>query len=337
MHEAQRLINHVALVLDGSWSMNGHKDKLIEVSDEQIRHLARKSEELSQETRVSIYVFGDTVSCLIYDMDVMRLPSIKDLYAIKGNTALVDATFKSQEDLAQTAQLYGDHAFLTFVLTDGMENVSRFHKWTEMKPMLSQLQENWSIGFLVPSKRGLEYMRNMDVSADWCAIWDTDSALGVVDAAATIRTATDNFMVGRSKGVRGSRNVFSTGTDAVNRTTVTQSLTPLRSNQYSMYTTGNSRIRVDEFVPRVLGVPYVKGNLYYQLTKTENIQASKRILVFDKRSKKVYGGSEGRHLIGLPDGVTVRVKPDQNPDYEIYVQSTSFNRVLVPSTKVIVL
>jgi hypothetical protein len=34
-------------------------------------------------------------------------------------------SLKSLDDLEQTATLYGDHAFLAFVLTDGQENSSR--------------------------------------------------------------------------------------------------------------------------------------------------------------------------------------------------------------------
>src|SRR6478736_1986894 len=131
MHKAQRLINHVALVLDGSSSMSSHKSNLIKVADEQIKYLALRSEELQQETRVSVYLFADTVQCLIFDMDVMRLPSISDLYRSSGMTALVDAVVKSQDDLATTSQIYGDHGFLTFVLTDGMENASK-HSWTQL-------------------------------------------------------------------------------------------------------------------------------------------------------------------------------------------------------------
>lgn len=37
-------------------------------------------------------------------------------------------------------------------------------------------------------------------------------------------------------------------------------------------------------------------------------------------------------MIGLPD-MAVRVKPDYNPDYSVYVQSTSINRKLIAGTK----
>jgi hypothetical protein len=329
MHKAQRLINHVALVLDGSSSMRGHKSNLIKVADEQIRYLALRSEELSQETRVSVYLFADRVECLIFDMDVMRLPSISDLYRAEGMTALIDATLKSQEDLATTSQIYGDHAFLTFVLTDGMENASR-NPWTELSRRLQRVEDNWTVGFLVPDSAGVTYMERIGVQRGAIALWDKDSAAGIVDAVSVIRTATDNFMTNRASGVRGTRNVFSTGADAVNKRTVTQSLKPLSG--YEIYTV-REKDRIDHFV-RSLGYEYYAGMGYYQLTKTETIQPQKNIIVVDKRTNKAYGGAEARNLIGLPNA-PVRVKPDYNPDYDIFVQSTSFNRNLVPNTRLV--
>lgn len=330
MHKAQRLINHVALVLDGSSSMSTHKAKLIEVADEQIRHLALRSEEMSQETRVSVYLFNNKVECLIFDMDVMRLPSIADLYRASGMTALVDSIIKSQDDLATTSQIYGDHAFLTFVLTDGMENAS-LHSWTSVNRYL-KAGDNWTVGFLVPDSQGVAYMKRIGAAPESVAVWDASSSLGIVDAVSTIRTATDNFMRNRASGVRGSRGVFSTGVDAVNKQTVTSTLTPV--NDYFALPV-QYKSRIDDYVTAHTG-RYVQGSAFYQLTKTENIQPQKQILVVDKKTGVVYGGFQARQLIGLPSTGTVRVRPDANPLYDIFVQSTSLNRNLMPNTKVLV-
>jgi hypothetical protein len=332
MHKAQRLINHVALVLDASWSMKHLKRSVVKVADEQIKHLAKRSEELSQETRVSIYYFGEkTIECLIFDMDVMRLPSIADLYdVLYENTSLIDATLKSQEDLATTSQLYGDHAFLSFILTDGQENRSRRSK-TELRNYIQRMSDNWSMGFLVPDQRGVEWMENLGVLRESVAIWDTTSSAGLDIAASSIRTATDNFMTQRAKGVRGTRSVFSTGTEAVNPQTVQNNLKYLNGvKKYLVH----EDTRIDEFCKSYLGY-YNAGMGYYQLTKTETIQPQKKILVVDKSNGNVYGGDAARQLVGLP-AMTVRVKPDHNPKYDIFVQSTSLNRKLLAGTKVLV-
>lgn len=335
MHKAQRLINHVVLVLDASWSMNGKQNKLIDAADDQIKYLARRSEELSQETRVSIYYFGETtIECLIFDMDVMRLPSIKELYKVlRENTSLIDAIMKSQEDLETTSQLYGDHAFLTFVLTDGEENRSRKYSATDLKNKIFNAPENWSMGFLVPDQNGVRWMENLGVLRDSIAIWDTKSTAGLDVATSAIRNATETFMSNRSKGVRGTRSVFSTGADAVNVKTVTESLVVIPKSAYGIYEVPEVA-RIDETVKKVMG-GYKIGSSFYQLTKTETIQPQKEIIVVDKQSGKAYGGAQARNLIGLP-ARAVRVKPDYNPKYDIYVQSTSINRKLLANTRVLV-
>lgn len=337
MHKAQRLINHVALVLDASASMTYHGSNLVKVADEQIKYLAQRSEELSQETRVSVYHFGHTtIECLIFDMDVMRLPSVADLYKVlRENTALIDATMKSQQDLETTSQLYGDHAFLTFVLTDGEENYSRKYTPQDLSNKIMAAPVNWSMGFLVPDRKGVSYLERLGVLRDSIAIWDTNSAQGIAQAGSAIRSATDSFMTNRASGVRGTRSVFSTGVDAVNKATVSKALTPLNVGSYHIYPV-TATDRIDEFVRRQ-GRTYNKGKAYYQLTKTETIQSQKDLVVVDKRDNKVYVGSQARHIVGLPDGRSARVRPDHNPYYDIYVQSTSINRKLLPGTKLLVL
>lgn len=332
MHKAQRLINHVALVLDASWSMKGRERSVVKVTDEQIKHLALKSEELSQETRVSVYRFGEqTIECLIFDMDVMRLPSASDLYEVLyENTSLIDTTLKVQEDLSSTSQLYGDHAFLTFVLTDGQENRSK-NTPAKLRGYLQNMKDNWSLGFLVPDSNGVAYMERLGVLRDSIAIWDTQSAAGLDVAASAIRTATDNFMTNRIAGQRGTRSVFSTGTDAVNTQTVKGSLKPVSGlGKYEV----KGEQRIDDFVSSKVGY-YNAGMAYYELTKRELIQASKQLLFLDKRTGKVYGGPEARRVVGLPNTDT-KVSPNHNPDYEIYVQSTSLNRKLKDGQKVLV-
>jgi len=86
----QNLINHVVFVLDASSSMRKIAADLVKVVDGQVARLARRSQQVDQETRVTIYTFADTAQWHVYEKDVLRLPSIKDLYKAIGNTALRD-------------------------------------------------------------------------------------------------------------------------------------------------------------------------------------------------------------------------------------------------------
>ncbi len=327
-------INHVVLVLDASYSMTPHQKALIQVADGQVEYLARRSQELDQETRVSVYMFSDDVECLVYDKDVLRLPSIASLYRIGGNTALIDATIKSLDDLEKTATLYGDHAFLTFVLTDGEENRSRLQPHA-LQRKLSGLPGNWTVGVLVPNQRGVFEAKQFGFAPDNISVWDTTSAAGVREVGETIKKATEGFLQNRSRGVRGTRSLFSTGTDAINRQTVTSTLTPLRPKDYTLIPV-DWESPIKEFVESRGLAPYRVGSAYYELNKTETIQPGKALAVKDRKTGQIYTGPEARALVGLPDA-HVRVKPTQNPDYKVFVKSTSTNRKLVPGTELLVL
>ncbi|MGW7433374.1 vWA domain-containing protein [Streptomyces sp. NPDC054861] len=343
MSEGQNYINHVALVLDASSSMSHLSRKVVEVADQQIEYLARRSRELDQETRVTVYVFADTVECVIYDKDVLRMPSLKQLYRVGGMTALLAAALKSQRELAQTAQLYGDHSFLTFVLTDGQENAS--HRCPDapatdpralvaaVAEMAATQEQNWTLAVLVPDQMGKREAMQCGFPKDNIAIWDATSTQGLEEAGQVIREATEKFMVGRTKGIRGSRAVFTTGAETVNQDTIKAAgLTPVDPSAYQLIpVTRDTAIR-DWVVES--GHTYRSGSAFYQLNKSEKVQARKQIAVLEKKTDQVYTGPEARTLLGLPDA-EVRLKPDHNDDFTIFVQSTSVNRKLTPHTRLL--
>ncbi|WP_217212996.1 vWA domain-containing protein [Streptomyces sp. AC550_RSS872] len=345
MSGSQNYINHVALVLDASSSMSHLSRKVVEVADQQITYLARRSQELDQETRVTVYVFADQVECVIYDKDVLRMPSLKQLYRAGGMTALLAATLKSQRELAQTAQLYGDHSFLTFVLTDGQENAS--HRCPDahhrdpralvgaVAEMIEKQEDNWTLAVLVPDQMGKREAMQCGFPKDNIAVWDATSTQGLEEAGQVIQQATEQFMVGRSRGIRGSRAVFSTGAQAVNKDTIKAAgLVPVDPSAYQLIPVARDAA-IREWVIEC-GHTYRTGGAFYQLSKSEKIQAQKQIAVLEKKTDRVYTGPQARALLGLP-GTEIRVKPDHNAEFTIFVQSTSVNRKLVPNTRLLLM
>lgn len=309
------------------------RETLIQVADNQIAYLAQRSKELDQETRVTVYTFDDTVKCVIFDKDVLRLPSIRSHYRIGGMTALIDATLLSQQDLAWTAQMYGDHAFLTYVLTDGMNNVNN-HRAGELACRLAELPDNWTVAAFVPDQTGMFEAKKFGFPKDNIAIWDT-STKGLGEAGETIRRVTDSYMVNRSTGIRGTRSLFSMGTDALN----TQTVKDAHLNQLANGTFQLLDVKTGGYIREWVenrGMVYILGKAYYQLTKLETIQPGKQIAVVEKTTGKVFTGANARDMLGLP-AMAVRVKPEDNPLFEVYVQSTSTNRKLLPGTKLLLL
>jgi hypothetical protein len=329
---AANIINHIGLVLDASTSMDPYKHDLVKVADSQIEHLARRSRELDQETRISVWTFADptNIHCVVWDKDVLRLPSIAQYYRPNGNTAFIDATLQSIRDLGETPERYGDHSFLVYVLTDGEENRSRNTAYT-LQQALKDLKDHWTLAALVPNARGVHEAKKFGFPAGNIEIWDANSAKGVSEAGDRVRAATDSYMQARATGVRSTRSLFSTGADAVNVQTIAQAgLAPLARGSYILVPVPTDG-RIDEFTKQC-GHTYQVGRGFYQLMKREEIQASKDIIVVGKKDHKVYSGRDARQMIGLPD-MNVRVSPNHNADFDIFVQSTSINRKLIAGTR----
>lgn len=343
----ENYINHIALVLDASSSMqyNNHHKQIVIVADNLIKHLAIRSKELDQETRVSVYTFADAVTCVVYDKDVLRLPSIADLYKAHGNTALIDATNKSLDDLGKTAQLYGDHAFLVYVLTDGEENASiggsvnypyrSLQLAPGLKNRLDALPENWTVATFVPNQHGVFEAKKFGFPADNIAVWNVESTQGIAEVGQVLRETTDNYMTARATGVRGSRSLFSMGADALNKQSVKDAkLKPIPKDSYNVLD-----VKADATIRDMVennGLTFVKGTCFYQLTKSEKVQAYKQIYIRNKKSGRFHTGAEVRYLLGLPD-MDVTIKPDVNPEFQVFVQSTSVNRRLKAGTKLLVM
>lgn len=336
MSEAQNYINHIALVLDASGSMGHLAGQVVTVADNQIEYLARRSKELDQETRVTVYSFeGRNIRCLIYDKDVLRLPSIKGLYRIGGDTPLIDATLKSIEDLEKTPELYGEHAFLIYVLTDGQENASR-NRPDALGTKIGKLPDHWTLAAFVPNASGVHEAKKFGFSKDNVSVWDTTSAKGMESVGEVVRKTTDQFMQARTLGYRGYRNLFTLDVNALNTKAVAQVLNKLGPGQFRLLAVARDTA-IASFVERETGRPYRLGEAYYQLTVPVKVQPQKQVALYQRKAHTVFTGREARTLVGLPDTHEVRIEPANHPDYEIFIQSTSANRKLLAGTKLLIL
>lgn len=334
---ARNQTDHITLVIDMSYSMRPRRAKLIEVVDAEIRHLADKSRSMNREIRVTVYVFDDNVTCILYDMDVLRLPSIAEHYRPDNNTALIDATFVSIQDQRKTGQVYGDHAFLTMVFTDGEENVSQTPART-LAHMLDNLHENETVAVFVPNQQGVFHAKRHGFPAGNIAVWDATTDAGIEKGfRETVRNTYDSYVAMRSTGVRSTRNLFQLGnSDQVNSSNMFKAgMRPLDPSTYVVLETGAVEV-IKPFVEARMG-SYKLGKAFYELVKKEKVQPQKNILIrATKAPHDVYAGQHARELLGLPDH-EVTVEPGANSDYKIFVQSTSVNRKLLKNTELIVL
>lgn len=332
-------INHVAMVLDGSSSMTRLADQIVKVADAQTAYLARRSQETNQETRVSLYTFnsdGDRrarIECRAYDKDALRLPSLEGLYDTDGGTPLIDATMKAIDDLEQTATLYGEHSFLIYVLTDGEENTSKNRPAT-LKCRIEALPDEWTLACFVPHQIGKREAVSFGFPKDNVAIWDANAS-GIAEVGEVIRRTSDAYFTMRSKGVRGTKNLFTMDVDALDKRSVKSTLNRLGPGQFRIYKI-TADVPVADFVEQKTKRAYKIGEAYYQLTVPVKVQANKQIALYCSKEHAVYTGDEARQLLSLPD-YEVKVNPAATPEFDIFIQSTSVNRKLLAGTSLLIL
>jgi hypothetical protein len=366
----QRKINHVAFVIDESGSMQHLTNEVVKVFDAQVRWLAELSTSMDQETRVSLYTLtGNTVTCVLYDQDVLRLPSLAGNYRPRNGTPLVQATAKAIEDLKKTPELYGDHGFLLFVLTDGDENTSMVPgmssysmnsvevKANYLRGIFGGLGDNWTVGCLVPDFRGKLLAEQFGFAKGNIAIWDASSAAGLNDAGEEIKAATSSYFTARAAGVRGTNTLFANNVTAAQvQATGMKPVDPekfmivpvaLASTSSLAYVIPNKSktkknpdgIKHVEIMPFIqeTGRTYVAGNAYYELVKSEKYDPHKKVALIHRQTKQVYTGNEAKALIGLT-GTSTRVRPQpvKGGEYDVFIQSTSTNRHLPIGSRVLI-
>lgn len=327
----QNYINHIVLVLDASLSMSRHAKEVVKVADSQIQYLAQRSRDLDQETRITVYSFNSgPATCLVYDKDVLRMPSISSLYKTQGMTALVDATILAVNDLKMTPEKYGEHAFLMYVLTDGQENASRSRP-AVLQNLLHDLADHWTVAAFVPDQNGIFEAKKFGFHPENIAIWNSTTAQGINEAGTKIREATETFMQNRTQGIRGTKSLFKL--NVVSSAEIAKNLTPASRNRYILFPVRDTG-RIDDFVSMHMGRPYQTGEAYYELTKSETIQPTKEIAILC--NGQIYIGANARSMLGLPD-YNINVKPSDYTSYKIFVQSTSINRKLIGGTTLLIL
>lgn len=165
--------------------------------------------------------------------------------------------------------------------------------------MIATQEDNWTLAVLVPDQMGKREAMQCGFPKDNIAIWDATSTQGLEEAGQVIQQATENFMMGRAQGIRGSRAVFSTGADAVNKDTVKAAgLTPVDASEYQLIPVARDAVIRDWVIE--CGHTYRTGCAFYQLSKSEKIQARKQIAVLEKKTDRCTRGRRPERCWACP-------------------------------------
>ena len=196
-------------------------------------------------------------------------------------------------------QLYGDHAFLINVLTDGEENRSTKFTAYQLESKIRNLGENFTISILVPDQRGVYEAKKFGFPAGNIAVWETTER-GLQEGGAKMAAATTSYYAARSAGVRGTRKFYDVAVGNLNTQAVKNQLEELNPTQYALLPVRKKAV-IKEFVESWFPtVPYRPGCAFFPLTKAEKVQNYKQIIVQEKASGKIYSGAMSLSTLGTP-------------------------------------
>jgi hypothetical protein len=225
-------------------------------------------------------------------------------------------------------------SFLIMAITDGDENSS--YTWTEpkLREEIKRLTstDKWTFVFRVPPGRKMRTVRDLGVYEDNVLEWE-QTTQGFERAAAAVDSGIRSYYTARSTGATSTKKFF-VNTASVRSTELKQTLVDISSSVF--FRSVPREMEIKDFFEKVLHQTFKKGLGYYQLSKTEKVQPQKEIAILDKKNGHVYSGQNARNLLGIPHGEHIKLVPGAFGDYDVFIQSTSSNRKLVPGTNVLI-
>jgi hypothetical protein len=213
-----------------------------------------------------------------------------------------------------------------------VENNSAPQDRYNLPTLINGLPDHWTLAAFVPNASGVHYAKSLGFPKDNIAVWNTEDSF--LEVGEVIRSSTDNFMRGRTQGVRGSKSLFTMTTADPKK--IKKTLVPMTPGSYTIDKVLYD-VRIDEFTKMLAGGSYTPGRTYYEMTKRETIQGYKGIAIRVDADRKLYVGDAARDLIGIPKDTDVRVSPGDHPGYKVFVQSTSMNRKLIAGTEALIM
>lgn len=284
----------------------------------------------------STVVAGRTVNQ--FDTILSSISAVKTMrsYDAGGNnTQLFDSVFALIEQFERVPDYNSpDVAFTLMILTDGGDNASK-RSGVALGQKIRELQhtDKWTISFRVP--RGYKsQLTRLGIPEGNILEVDYSDEKNIEQATVLTRSAITQTYANRTKGIRGS-SAFYADTSAVKATEVKQELRNITKRvKVIPVPQAYDGWKIQDFVEEKHG-GYILGSAYYELSKREEVQDSKQIIVWDRKSGNYYTGREARDLIGIPNVGTIKLVPGSMPQFEVFIQSMSVNRKLVGGTKIV--
>lgn len=326
---------YVVLVRDHSASMHAYREAALKDYNTTIAALKSAAAENDIDTIMTVIAArqkGD-VKTIITNSSVSAVKALTNYDASGGDTPLLDAVHQAIVELQRVPDLTSpDVSFLVMVTTDGNENSSERSTASGLGRKIAELQatDRWTFTFRTP-RGGRNYLSRFSIPGGNVEEWE-QSEMGFERATVATASAIGNFYKKRSLGIRGS-STFYADASTVSKSDVKKTMTDISGSVRILQV--KNRTQIQSFMEDQLRHPYLPGTAFYELTKPEKVvQAHKGIIVRHKYDGTVYAGQAARDLLGLPNR-NIGLKPGDHGDWDIFIQSTSNNRILLPGTRVI--
>lgn len=336
---------YIGIVRDHSGSMQSITEAARKDYNAQISEIKGGAIREGQDVIVSVVTFGPAadysskvpVTREIVNSSIGSLQPLQS-YSATGGTPLYDAVGDLIEQFESLPDAKApDVAFLLLVLTDGQEEHStKYNKYT-LQRKLNELQASgrWTFTFRVPPGYRNRIERDLGVYSGNVIEWET-TARGLQDSQVAFAAATSNYMAARSVGQLQTKSFYETNLSNLSKQSVKKALHDITAQVIQLdVTPSDNKKQIKDFVVRHMG-DYKLGGAFYQLAKTEpKVHDGKLMAVRDKRTGKIYSGTDARSVLNLPESGTIKVIPGDHGEFEVYVQSKSVNRNLVGGTKLL--
>lgn len=275
------------------------------------------------EVFVTVYAFGSRVRPIYTRRPLAEVLDLTTFHPEDLATCLFDAIGTAIREAHPSERA----AYVLQVLTDGGENVAP-HLQDSVARALGETArtDRWTHAIMIPKGDPTDFRKKFpEIPAGNILEWDTTQA-GAVQAGAKAVEATTAYMKSRSVGVTRTSNYFQPNLSSVTEADLARctDLSP-HFKRYEALVETTCRELAEEKAKK----PYVIGSAFYQLTKREDdVQGYKQVLLRHRATGRIFGGAEARKLIGLQMRVDAKVEPGNHGDFEIYIESTSYNRIL---------
>jgi hypothetical protein len=258
-------------------------------------------------------------------------------YTAEGMTPLYDSVLMLIESIRPSMKKNNKAVALIQIITDGGENSSRNTTAPALSKLIKELQssDRWTFVFRVPKGYGATLSKALEIPMGNILEWEVSNE-GLAQATLTNNVATASFMNNVSRGVFSTKSFYQTDLSEVSAKEVRGKLENIKDKVKFWDVNGKAPLDIRGFCEYHLKRPMMKGAAFYQLTKTEKaVQDYKVIVIQNKVSGAVYAGAHARQLLGLPYHGSAKVVPGDHGGFNVFVQSTSVNRKLVPGTVVL--